>query len=96
MEVDDKLIEKLARLSRLHFSEEEKPVIKADLQKMIGFIEKLAEVDTTGVLPLTHMSVQTSVVREDEVQAGLTQEEALQNAPDSAEGFFRVPRVIKK
>ena len=77
MQVDDALIEKLAELSMLRFTEEEKEEIKADLQKMIGFIDKLQELDTTGVEPLMHMSDEVNVLREDVVGPMLTEEEAL-------------------
>ena len=56
MEVNRETIEKLARLSRLHFSEEEKMEIQADLQKMIHFVDKLNELDTTGLEPVLHMN----------------------------------------
>ena len=65
MQVDDALIEKLAELSMLRFSEAEKEEIKADLQKMIGFIDKLQELDTTGVEPLMHMTEEVNVLRDD-------------------------------
>ncbi len=62
MQVDDALIEKLAELSMLQFDETEKEEIKADLQKMIGFIDKLKELDTTGVEPLMHLSEEVNNV----------------------------------
>lgn len=96
MHVDDKLIDKLSRLSMLQFSEAEKETIKGDLQKMIGFIEKLNELDTTGVPPLLHMSARQDVLREDLPGNMLTQEEALKNAPLHNGQFFQVPKVIKK
>lgn len=96
MEVNDALIDNLANLSRLHFSAEEKEEIKKDLQRMIGFVEKLQEVDTTGVEPLLHMTEVMNVYREDVVQGSMSKETALQNAPSSNEGYFSVPKVIKK
>ena len=96
MEVNDLLIEKLATLSRLSFDENEKQEIKADLQQMISFIEKLQEVNTEGIEPLLHMSSNTNILREDIVSGSITREEALKNAPDSDGTFFKVPRVIKK
>lgn len=96
MIVDEVLIDKLAKLSRLSFNPEEKKAIQQDLEKMIAFVEKLQEVDTTGVEPLTHMAILENVMRADMVSAGLSQEEALRNAANSGEGFFKVPRVIKK
>lgn len=96
MHVDDKLIDKLSRLSMLQFSDSEKETVKEDLQKMIGFIEKLNELDTTGVPPLLHMSARQDVLREDVPGHMLTQEEALQNASQHNREFFQVPKVIKK
>jgi len=96
MEVNDTLIEKLAHLSRLKFDDAEKAAIKNDLQSMISFVEKLNELDTTGVEPLTHMSENINVLREDEVKVSITREEALKNAPLHDDRFFKVPKVIKK
>lgn len=96
MQVDDTLIEKLAQLSMLQFNEAEKEEIKADLQKMIGFIDKLQELDTTGVEPLMHMSEEVNVLRTDEVGNMLNREDALKNAPHHDSAYFKVPKVIKK
>src|SRR6266487_404623 len=87
MEVNDALVDKLAHLARLRFEAEEKEEIKNDLQKMIAFVEKLNELDTTGVEPLLHMK--------DEVKGSITREEALKNAPVHDEQFFKVPKVIR-
>ena len=96
MQVDDALIEKLAQLSMLEFNEGEKQEIKADLQKMIGFIDKLQELDTTGVEPLMHMSEDVNVLRDDKTGDMLSRSEALQNAPHHDAYYFKVPKVIKK
>ena len=96
MEVNDELITNLSRLARLQFNDEEKEEIKNDLQKMISFIEKLNELDTTGVEPLLHMSNNINVLREDEVKGTISREEALRNAPLHDDQFFKVPKVIKK
>ncbi len=96
MEVTNELVDKLAHLSRLSFTEEEKPAIKSDLQHMIVFVEKLKEVDTTGVEPLLHMGDAVNVLREDEIRGSISREEALLNAPIKDEQFFMVPKVIKK
>jgi aspartyl-tRNA(Asn)/glutamyl-tRNA(Gln) amidotransferase subunit C len=96
MQVDDALIAKLSRLSMLDFDEAEKEEIKADLVKMIGFVDKLKELDTSGIDPLLHMSGNNNMLREDEVKNMLTQEEALRNAPLHDSQFFKVPKVIKK
>lgn len=96
MQVDDALIEKLANLSMLQFDEKEKEEIKADLQKMIGFIDKLQELDTTGVEPLMHMTDEVNVLRTDSVGNMISREQALQNAPHNDGTYFKVPKVIKK
>jgi aspartyl-tRNA(Asn)/glutamyl-tRNA(Gln) amidotransferase subunit C len=96
MQVDDALVEKLAQLSMLEFNEAEKEEIKADLQKMIGFIDTLQQLDTTGVEPLMHMTDEVNVLREDIAGGMLTKAEALKNAPHHDADYFKVPKVIKK
>lgn len=96
MQVDDALIEKLAKLSLLQFNEAEKEEIKSDLQKMIGFVDKLQELDTTGIEPLQHMSEEVNVLRDDIPDNMLAREEALKNASHHDGQYFKVPKVIKK
>ncbi len=96
MKVNDELIDKLANLARLDFNPEEKEEIKSDLQKMIGFIDKLNELDTTGVEPLLHMSDNINILREDETGGMISREDAFKNAPLHDELFFKVPKVIRK
>lgn len=96
MEVNDALIEKLAHLSRLEFNEEEKKELKGDLEKMIGFFDKLNELDTTGVEPLLHVSENVNILRKDEVKGEISKEEVFKNAPLHDGAFFKVPKVIKK
>ena len=96
MEVNDQLVDKLANLSRLQFDSAEKVAIKEELQSMIQFIDKLNELDTTGVEPLLHMSDNVNVLRADEVQGSISREDALKNAPVHDEQFFKVPKVIQK
>jgi aspartyl-tRNA(Asn)/glutamyl-tRNA(Gln) amidotransferase subunit C len=96
MEVNDELIEKLATLARLGFTDEEKKEIRTDLQSMIAFVEKLKEIDTTGVEPLQHMSENINMYRDDVVTGSISRQEGMLNAPDSDGIYFRVPKVIKK
>ena len=96
MEVNDALVEKLANLARLQFNVTEKEAIKKDLQQMIQFVEKLNEVNTTGIEPLLHMSDQVNILREDEIKGSIGRTEGLSNAPLHDEQFFKVPKVIKK
>ena len=96
MEVNTALVEKLANLSRLKFDEAAKESIKADLQSIIQFVEKLSELDTTGVPPLLHMSDNVNILREDEIKDSIERREGLKNAPVQDGVFFKVPKVIKK
>jgi aspartyl-tRNA(Asn)/glutamyl-tRNA(Gln) amidotransferase subunit C len=94
MQVNDALTEKLAHLSRLEFNAAEKEEIRHDLQRMIGFVEKLNELDLEGVKPLLFMSEEVNVLREDEVKGSVSREDGLKNAPLHDEEFFKVPKVI--
>ena len=96
MEITDEMIDHLAHLARLEFSGDEKIELKHDLKKMIGFVEKLKEVDTTGIEPLIHMTDAINILRDDEVRKNITKEEVLLNAPKTDGDFFIVPKVIKK
>ena len=96
MKVNDALIDNLSNLARLEFNTTEKEGIKKDLQRMIHFVEKLGELDTTGVEPLLHMSPVTNVLREDQPTGSVSREEALSNAPATDGTYFKVPKVIKK
>ena len=101
MEVNDALVEKLAHLARLQFSEAEKQEIKKDLQQMIGFVEKLNELDVSNAEPLIHITDEINVLREDDPgssgqgKTSISREEGLQNAPQHDGVFFKVPKVIK-
>lgn len=95
MEVNDALIDNLAELACLEFNSIEKEAIKQDLQKMVSFVEKLNELDTSGVAPLLQMSSHADVLRADEINQSITREEALANAPDADHAFFKVPKVIR-
>lgn len=96
MEVNDALIDNLSNLARLEFSAGEKEDIKKDLRRMIEFVEKLGELDTTGVEPLLHMSPSINVLREDIPGGSVSREEALTNAPSTDGTYFKVPKVIRK
>ena len=96
MEVTEQMIQHLANLSRLSFTEEETKSFKDDLQGMIAFVEKLQEVDTTGVEPVQHMGDAVNILREDELKGSISRADALLNSPVKDEAFFKVPKVIKK
>lgn len=95
MEVNDQLVDHLSELARLEFSADEKEGIKKDLQKMISFVEKLKELDTTGIIPVSHMTDETNRLREDVAGGSFSREQALRNAPFTDGIYFKVPKVIK-
>ena len=90
------MFEKLANLAKLKFDETEKLQIKNDLQNMIGFIEKMNDLDTSNVEPLLHMTANVNMWREDVITGSITNEEAMQNASNKNAPFFIVPKVIIK
>jgi aspartyl-tRNA(Asn)/glutamyl-tRNA(Gln) amidotransferase subunit C len=96
MEVTGELIDKLSTLARLKIEPEQKESLRADMQQLIGFIEKLQELDTSGIEPLMHMTTEINKLREDAIHHPISQSQALQNAGLKDEQFFLVPKVIKK
>lgn len=92
--VDKKLIEDISHLSRLEFSEEDKTEMADNLNEILGWVEQLNEIDTTTTLPLTHISEEVNVMRNDEVANVLSHEKALKNAPKKDSDYFRTPKVI--
>ena len=96
MQVDNKLVGHLAHLSRLNVAPEKMDKLVADMQDLVGFVEKLNELDTNGTEPLMHMGDAYNVLRKDEVNGSISREEALKNAPLKDDEFFKVPTVIKK
>ncbi len=96
MQATKQLLEKLSKLSMLRFTEAESAEMGAELEKMISFIDKLRELDTTGVEPLLHMSHNMDLLREDQPSGMISHKEALSNAPHHDGIYFKVPQVIKK
>ncbi|HMA17113.1 MAG TPA: Asp-tRNA(Asn)/Glu-tRNA(Gln) amidotransferase subunit GatC [Thermoanaerobaculia bacterium] len=88
-------VEQVARLARLELTATEKAEMTAELDAILAYIDMLNAVDTDGVEPTTTVIPMTSVMRDDVVTPGLTREAALANAPDPADGFFRVPRILE-
>jgi aspartyl-tRNA(Asn)/glutamyl-tRNA(Gln) amidotransferase subunit C len=95
MEVNDALIEHLCKLANLEFDESGRQEIRADLEKMIGFVEKLNEVDVSGIDPLLYMGEETDVLREDHLEPSINRADALRNAPLTDEQYFKVPLVVR-
>jgi aspartyl-tRNA(Asn)/glutamyl-tRNA(Gln) amidotransferase subunit C len=85
----------VARLSRLHLTDEEVERMRQQLDAILAYIDKLRELDVEGVEPTAHAVPLVNVMRDDALQPSLSQDQALANAPDRAEEFFRVPRIIE-
>ncbi len=88
-------VEHIARLARLGLSDEEKVLYTGQLSKILEYIEKLNELDTSGVEPTSHVVQLSNVMREDVPKESLPLEEALRNAPDRKGPFYRVPPIIE-
>jgi len=96
MSIDEKTVDQLAHLARLTFSTEEKAEIINDLNRMLGFVNKLNELNTDNVQPLVYVNEHTNFVREDEAHTYISQKEALKNAPNKDSDYFKVPKVVDK
>jgi aspartyl-tRNA(Asn)/glutamyl-tRNA(Gln) amidotransferase subunit C len=96
MSVDNNTVDKIAELAKLEFNDTAKDEIKADLNKMLDFVDKLNELDTDNVEPLIYMLDEEHELRADEVKGHVTQQSGLKNAPNKDTDYFKVPKVIKK
>ncbi|NTU53384.1 MAG: Asp-tRNA(Asn)/Glu-tRNA(Gln) amidotransferase subunit GatC [Chlorobiaceae bacterium] len=94
MSVTKENVAYIAELARLRFTDPEQERMTDELNMILHYIEKLNEVDTEGVEPLSSIHDQINVLRADVERAPLTNEEALRNAPDRQDRFFKVPKVI--
>ncbi len=88
-------VEKVAKLARLKFEENEIEKFRSDLNNILDYINKLKELDTENVPPTSHVVEMKNVFREDVVGESLPIEEVLKNAPEKKDRFFVVPRVIE-
>lgn len=94
MIIDEETVDKIAHLARLELTGAEKLEMIVDMNKILGFMDKLNEVNTSGVEPLVYMTNEVNGFREDIVKQEITHEEALQNAPKHDNDFFLVAKVI--
>jgi aspartyl-tRNA(Asn)/glutamyl-tRNA(Gln) amidotransferase subunit C len=95
MKINRELLDKIAHLARLEFDDKDAEKMMQDMSAIVSWVEKLKEVDTTGVEPLTTMSTEVNALREDDTQNQLSRQEVLQNAPVKDENYFRVPKVLE-
>lgn len=92
--ISDETIEYVGILAKLELSEEEKEQAKSDMEKMLDYIDKLNELDTTDVEPVSHVFALHNVFREDVVTNGDDSENMLKNAPAVKEQSYKVPKTV--
>jgi aspartyl-tRNA(Asn)/glutamyl-tRNA(Gln) amidotransferase subunit C len=91
-EIDIKYV---AHLARLHLTPDEETKLGAQLGGILGYIEKLKELDVTGVEPTAHAVPMVNITRADEIRPSLPHDDALRNAPAKANGLFMVPKIVE-
>ncbi len=92
--IDD--VKHIAELSQLKFSEDELINFTREMNNILKYVEKLNEINTENIQPLTHTIEVVNVFRQDEIKQSISKQEAFKNAPDNTEDFFRVPKIIKQ
>lgn len=95
MDINEQTLARIAHLARLNITADSEERMLKELNEMIHWVEKLHEVDTKGVEPLTNMSQEVNSWREDEPKADISHQQALKNAPNKDEDFFKVPKFLK-
>ena len=94
MSVTTKDVAYIAELARLRFTDEEMLTMTSELNNILHYVEKLNEIDTEGVIPLSSIHDQINVLRDDVELPALPSSSVLLNAPDKQDRFFKVPKVI--
>jgi aspartyl-tRNA(Asn)/glutamyl-tRNA(Gln) amidotransferase subunit C len=95
LKISKEEIEHIAVLARLSLPEEEKELFGSQLSNILDYMEKLNELDTKGIEPTSHVLTLSNVMRDDIPRPSIPKEDALMNAPDHTEKFFRVPKIIE-
>jgi aspartyl-tRNA(Asn)/glutamyl-tRNA(Gln) amidotransferase subunit C len=95
MALDKETVARIARLARIRLRDDELEPLAAELSRIIGWVEQLAEIDTTDVAPMTSVAAMRLPMREDIVTDGDRRDAILANAPETARGFFTVPKVVE-
>ncbi len=95
MSLDKSTVRAIAELARIEVPDEELDHLAGELSNILTFVEQLSEVNTDGVAPMTSVAAMTLPMRKDEVTDGNQADAVLANAPDGADGFFTVPKVVE-
>ncbi len=94
MDISIKQIEQVAALSRISLADEEKVTFREQLTDILGYIEKLNELDTSSVQPMAYATYLKNVFREDKQESSFARQKILELSPSNANGFFKVPKVL--
>lgn len=95
MKVTKEIIENVANLARLNLTEQEKEKLTIEMASILSYVDKLNELDTSGIQPTQHVLPIKNVFREDKIEPSFSLEKILANAPSSENGCFKVPKVIE-
>jgi len=95
MKISEKDVEHVARLARLTLEPTDLKIMTGQMDAILGYVEKLNELDTEGVEPMAHAVPMSNAFRDDEMRPAIGIERALQNAPVAAAGCFKVPKIIE-
>ncbi|MFO8052337.1 MAG: Asp-tRNA(Asn)/Glu-tRNA(Gln) amidotransferase subunit GatC [Candidatus Omnitrophota bacterium] len=93
--IDKKTVEYIAKLAKVEINDQESKFLSSQLSKIIDYIDKLKEVDTTKVKPMRGLYTDKPLMRQDQVKTRLAKEDILKNAPEFLDGYFKIPKVIK-
>jgi len=94
MIIDEAQVRHIAKLARLNLSDAEARLYAGQLTRILDYVQQLSAVDTSGVEPLAHPLPVTNVLRDDQPDEGLSADQALAQAPQREDNFFRVPAVL--
>lgn len=95
MKITIEMVEHVAGLARLSFDQKEKELFTRQLDAILSHVDKLNELDTTGVEPTSHVLPIKNVFKDDSPRESLSPDEALSNAPERSGDFYRVPKIIE-
>ncbi len=95
MDIDIKQIEQVASLSRINLTDEEKGTFREQLTDILGYIEKLNELDTVDIPPMAYATSLKNIFREDKQESSFSRQKVLELSPSSSNGFFKVPKVLE-
>ncbi|RMH08608.1 MAG: Asp-tRNA(Asn)/Glu-tRNA(Gln) amidotransferase subunit GatC [Nitrospirae bacterium] len=95
MRLSEAEVEHVGALARLALTPDEKEAFRLQLSRILTYMDELRVVNTDGITPMSGMRTNENVFRSDEPQEAFPQEQALANAPDSQDGYFRVPKILR-